>query len=397
MRRLNPDLRGLRLAIASDTWAPQLNGVTRTLGRLVTEARRRGVDVRIFAPHDPASRGGDSGLTSFPSRPFWAYPQLRMAWPGGAALVKHWQVWRPDLVHAATPFGVGLAARAAARSLGIPFVTSYHTSLSQYAAFYHLGFLTNPGWAYLRWFHNSGLRTWCPSAAIADDLRHRGFRETAVWSRGVDASAFSPAWRSRAFREEHGVRDADLLVAYVGRIAREKGIDTLIEGVRCAVGKAEVPMRLMMVGDGPYEAAARAAAPPSTIFTGTLSGHALSTAFASADVFVFPSLTDTFGNVVLEAMASGVPVVGADCAVTRELLAGGAGLLFDGATSLGSSLLRLSAAPVERRGVAAAARERAESRTWDAVFDGLFSEYAELAAGPQEDRNSFHVNEFKAA
>ncbi|MBL8961746.1 MAG: glycosyltransferase family 1 protein [Gemmatimonadetes bacterium] len=397
MRSLNTDLGGLRLAIASDTWAPQLNGVTRTLGRLVAEARRRGADVRVFTVHDPACRQGDPDVTAFPSRPFWAYPQLRLSWPGAARLTSLWQGWRPDLVHAATPFGVGLAARAAARALDIPFATSYHTSLSQYAAFYRLGFLTQPGWAFLRWFHNSGLRTWCPTASIARDLEDRGFQRTAVWSRGVDAVAFSPTWRSAAFRREHGVGEGDLLVAYVGRIAREKGIDALMEGMHLAVRARDVSVRLMMVGDGPYEVEARAAAPPSTIFTGTLSGHALSTAFASADVFVFPSLTDTFGNVVLEAMSSGVPVLGADCPVTRELLGKGAGLLFREPSDLAAELVRLARSASERSAMAVRGRLQAETRTWDAVFDGLFGEYLELAGRGAGVRNSFQANEFKAA
>ncbi|MBK8248614.1 MAG: glycosyltransferase family 1 protein [Gemmatimonadetes bacterium] len=390
------DLGGLRLAIASDTWAPQLNGVTRTLGRLVTEARRRGADVRVFTAHDPNTRDAEPEVTGFPSRPFWAYPQLRMSWPGASRLTTLWEGWRPDLVHAATPFGVGLAARAAARNLDIPFVTSYHTSLSQYAAFYRLGFLTRPGWAFLRWFHNSGLRTWCPTAAIARELSAGGFDRTAVWSRGVDAATFSPVWRSPAFRRDLGVRDGDLLVAYVGRIAREKGIDSLMQGMRQAIRTHDVSLRLMMVGDGPYEAEARAAAPPGTIFTGTLSGHELSTAFASADVFVFPSVTDTFGNVVLEAMASGVPVVGADCPVTRELVGKGAGPLFDDPTTLAAALIRLARSSSERSAMAARARQQAEARTWDAVFDGLFTEYLEIS-GRGAPRNSFDVNEFKAA
>ena len=397
MRSMMRDLGGLRIAIASDTWAPQLNGVTRTLGRLVAEARRRGADVRVFTAHDPACRQGQPEVTAFPSRPFWAYPQLRMSWPGAARLTTLWEGWRPDLVHAATPFGVGLAARAAARALAIPFVTSYHTSLSQYAAFYRLGFLTQPGWAFLRWFHNSGLRTWCPTAAIANDLRARGFTGTAVWSRGVDAAAFSPAWRSPVFRRDHGVGDGDVLVAYVGRIAREKGIDSLMEGMRRAMRARDVSLRLMMVGDGPYEDRARATAPPSTIFTGTLSGHELSTAFASADIFVFPSLTDTFGNVVLEAMASGLPVVGADCPVTRELIGSGAGLMFEGPSRLAAELVRLARSSTERSAMAVRGRLQAESRTWEAVFDGLFSEYLELSGVGAGSRNSFGVNEFKAA
>lgn len=375
-------LAGMRIALATDTWAPQLNGVTRTLDRLVREATARGADVRIYTAADPAARR-DPGVRRFPSIPFSGYPQLRLAWPGRRALLGEWNSWRPDLVHAATPFGIGLAARAAAHSSGIPFVTSYHTSLGAYARFYRLGWLTDPGWRFLRWFHNGGRRTWCPTRAIASELEGRGFRDTALWGRGVDTQAFHPCFRSLEFRRAHGVRDTEFLVLYVGRLAREKGIDALIAGMRTLDASQPGRARLMLVGDGPYEAAIRAAAPARTVFTGTLSGHELSAAFASGDILAFPSLTDTFGNVLLEAMASGTPVLAADCAVAREQLGTDGGFLFDSrrATAFAQRLDALVGDPAARHIAADVARRRAEGRTWTCVFDDLFAEYVELA-GP---------------
>jgi glycosyltransferase involved in cell wall biosynthesis len=374
MRHLN----GFRLAIVTDTWAPQLNGVTRTLSRLVREAASRGVDIRVYTAEDPAARS-DPRVTSYPSRSFALYPQLRMAWPGGRAMSHAWESWRPDLVHAATPFGLGLAARSAARQLRIPFVTSYHTSLNAYAEFYRLGWLSRPGWSFLRWFHNSGLRTWCPTLAIASDLAARGFADTALWGRGVDPVAFNPGFRSLAFRREHGIADHEVLVAYVGRLAREKGLEPLVVAMHSAIARSMVPMRLILVGDGPFEGAARALAPAGTVFTGTLTGHALSTAFASADIFAFPSTTDTFGNVVLEAMASGVPVLAADCAVTREVLGADGGFYFDPGQQPSDHLVRLAADPEARQHASRVATQRAAGRSWDAVFGRLFTEYLELA------------------
>ncbi|MGH7712060.1 MAG: glycosyltransferase, partial [Gemmatimonadaceae bacterium] len=187
-------MKALRLALASDTFLPQVNGVARTLGVLVRELVRRGAEVRVFTTTDPNAVAA-SDITRFPSVAFWAYPQLRMAAPG-ARLQAELRAWRPTLVHAATPFGVGLAARAAAKSLGIRFVTSYHASLSAYAKFYQLGALAEPGWNFLRWFHNSGAMTFVPSPPVADELAARGFTSLRLWSRGVDGRHFNPRHRS---------------------------------------------------------------------------------------------------------------------------------------------------------------------------------------------------------
>jgi glycosyltransferase involved in cell wall biosynthesis len=379
------DLRGLRIALATDTWMPQVNGVTRTLARLATEARDRGGLVRVYTPQDPAA-DPDAVVRQFPSVPFWGYPQLRISWPGRNALVEEWRQWRPDLVHAATPFGVGLAARAAARQLGIPLVSSYHTSFSAYARFYRLGALTRPAWSFLRWFHNAGRRTWCPTRAIARELSEQGFTNTGIWGRGVDTTAFDPSLRSMEFRRTRGIGDSEFLVIYVGRLAREKGLDVLLHELRSYQAASSRPLRLMMVGDGPFESECRAGAPERTVFTGPLFGQELARAYASADLFVFPSLTETFGNVVLESLASGTPVLAADCEVSRELLEGGAGLHFDPAKpgDMAEVLDRAIRDPERLRALSERGRAVAESRTWDAVFDALFTDYLGVlrASGP---------------
>ncbi len=377
-------LDGLRVAIATDTWDPQLNGVTRTLRRLADEARQRGADVRVYAPDAPGALQSH-GVRRYPSVPFWGYPELRLSWPGAAALRDEWKEWRPGLVHAATPFGIGLAARSAARSLALPFATSYHTSLSQYAAFYGLGWASKPGWSFLRHFHNSGSRTWCPTRAVAAELESYAFTGTAVWGRGVDATAFSPAWRSMEYRRSFGIRDDEFLLLYVGRLAKEKGLDRLLAAAR-QLERSGQGVRLMLVGDGPYEAACREGAPAGTIFTGTLSGHELSTAFASGDLFVFPSTTDTFGNVLLEAMASGVPVLAADCAVARERVSEGRGRVFDAksTTALADKLRSVMAAPEALLLMRERALAHAEECTWPRVFDALFTDYLAVVGAKAE-------------
>ncbi len=269
-------LDGLRLAIFSDTYAPQVNGVARTLERLVDAVRERGGVAQVFTVADPDARH-DASQVRFPSRRFWAYPQLRLAWPNTDATLAALAAFKPTLVHLATEFGVGLAGRRAARALGVPIVSSYHTNFTAYARHYHLGLLAHPGWMYLRWFHSAALHTFCPTRAVADDLQRHGFRRCAVWSRGVDGQRFSPAHRSATWRERVGATDDTLVVTYVGRLAPEKGLDVGIEAVRIAAMRRPHRIRMVVVGDGPGEAALRATAPDIVRFVGRQDGATPST------------------------------------------------------------------------------------------------------------------------
>jgi glycosyltransferase involved in cell wall biosynthesis len=296
------------------------------------------------------------------------------------------RAFQPTLVHAATPLGVGLAGRSAARALGVPLVASYHTSLAAYARHYRLGALVGPGWRFLRWFHSGALRTYCPTRAVATELGTRGFPRLAIWGRGVDTTRFSPAFRSDALRARLGVRRGEVLATYVGRLAAEKDLDVLLDAMRLLGPPARSGIRLALVGEGPHEAACRARAPAGTVFTGRLEGDALAEAYASADLFVFPSRTDTFGNVLVEAMASGLPVLAADVPQAREVLAG-AGHLFPAgsASALVGPLLRLARDPAERARSSAAGLEAARGFGWSEIFDELFRDYLAVV-GPHGAR-----------
>lgn len=372
---------GMRLAIFTDTYPPHMNGVAAALGRLTHAVRERGGEVRVVTTSDPRAPDAEWGVRRWPSIPFWAYPQLRVSAPPPAYVARELAAWRPTLAHVATPFGVGLAARRAAMSLGVPLVTSYHTSFSQYAAYYRLGKLSAPGWSFLRWFHNSGLRTYCPSNAIRNELDEKGFHNTRIWSRGVDMARFSPARRSAGMRARFGAGPDTVVVAYVGRIAAEKGLAVAAAAMRRL--ESERSIRFVVVGEGPYETRLRALSPAATVFTGRLSGDALGEAYASADLFVFPSTTDTFGQVLLEAMASGLPVVAADAGPTREVLGGAGGVLVPAADDAGfaAEIRRLAQNPAERSRMGAAALRAASERSWTAVFDDLVRDYNEIALG----------------
>lgn len=356
--------------------------MARTLERLVSAIEDRGGAVRVETVEDPAAEP-DTRVVRWPSAPFWAYPQLRMSVPLRTDVAAGLKQWQPTLVHATTPFGIGLAGRAVARSLRVPLVTSYHTAFGEYLKHYGLGVLDRASWPYLRWFHNSGRRTFAPSRFVASQLLAEGFRDLRVWGRGVDPQRFHPRFRCESMRRAMGAGPDDLVVAYVGRVAPEKQVALAIEGVR-AVMERHAHVRLAIAGDGPALAECRAMAPQRSWFAGALTGGALSAFYASADVFVFPSTTETFGNVVLEAMASGVPVVAPDVGATLELANRDTAELFAAgdARALADAVERLLREPARRDALRAEGALVAELRSWDAIWDGLLREYLEVIGGP---------------
>ncbi len=366
----------IRLALFCDSFLPQINGVSLLLARLTSAVQARGGAVRVYTTTDPAVSEADD-IRRWPSVAFWAYPEHRLALPTQPRVRRELRAWRPTLVHAASPFGMGLAARAAARGLRVPFVTSYHTNWSAYSTFYRMGALSGAAWQYLRWFHNGGVRTYCPTRAVQRELAGHGFQGTARWGRGVDDVLFNPSHRSQALRGRLGVGENSLLAIYVGRLGAEKGLDvalTAMHSVHRTVGQR---VRFAIAGDGPYGETARRLAPGDTIFMGRLTGHDLSAFYASADLFVFPSATDTFGNVLLEAMASGLSVVAADSGPTRELLASRRGATFPAGDSqaLARLILELADASERRATLAHRALQFARRCTWERVFEDLIADY----------------------
>jgi glycosyltransferase involved in cell wall biosynthesis len=380
----------MRLAVFTDTYAPQVNGVARTLGRLTESFRERGGDATVVTveagEHGTVHAGHAGGkrerlaedVLRWPAIPFWAYPELRIATPRVSEARRLLRELKPDLVHAATPFGIGLAAREAARAEGIPLVSSFHTDFAAYLRHYNLQALSAVAWPYLRWFHNGGARTFVPTARGAEDLRRRGFDGVRVWGRGVDGARFSPRYRSRALRSAHGVRDHDLLFISVGRLASEKGIDRILAAAHSLLPLGGGRIRLALVGDGPAESRYRASAPPGTIFTGRLLGDALSEFYASADGFVFASTTDTFGNVLLEAMASGLPVIAPDSGPTLDVANEGNALVVPvrDPQALAGAMQRLAGDAALRMKLRVRSLQSAAERDWKRVWDDLFAEYA---------------------
>jgi glycosyltransferase involved in cell wall biosynthesis len=268
----------MRILIASDAWHPQVNGVVRTLTMTAQAAKSFGVDVNFLTPQ------------SFRTVAIPSYPDLRVALPGSAKIARLIAEARPDSIHIATEGPIGLAARRHCRQRGLPFTTSFHTRFPEYIS----ARLPIPEpwiWSALRWFHGASHAVMAATPALASELRGRGFRNVVLWPRGVDTQLFHP-------------RAADLglprpIFLSVGRVAVEKNLEAFLE--------LDLPGTKVVVGDGPARAAL-ARKYPQAVFLGALHGEALAEAYAAADVFVFPSQTDTFGLVLLEALASGVPV-----------------------------------------------------------------------------------------
>lgn len=366
-----------RLALFSDTWVPQVNGVARTLDRLVTECERRGVEARVFTVTDDESLATVPQVERWPARPLWAYPQLRMAAPSPSRAREALERFRPSLVHVATPFGLGLSGRQAARALDLPLVSSYHTHFTAYLAHYHLQGLDAVSWPFLRWFHNGGERTFAPTDDVVRQLAAQGVRGVRRWGRGIDARRFSPTHRSAALRAALGCTPDTVLVLYVGRLAPEKGVDVAMRAMAQVLRAEPRRVQFALVGDGPAEAALRAAAPDGVHFLGRLEGQPLAEAYASADVFLFPSTTETFGNVVLEAMASGLAVIAHHDGATAEFATTTTALPVDvrSADALADAVRTLANDPTRRRAIAAAGREEAATRTWDHIWDALFTDY----------------------
>ena len=377
MSEENVNAEGLRLAIFTDTYAPEVNGVARTLERLTDAVQERGGAVRVYTVSRDDVIAAELNVERFPSIPFWAYKELRLAWPSTRVVRKSLQEFRPTIIHGASQFGLGLVGRRLARELKIPLVTSYHTNLIAYAKYYHLGALAAPGWKFLRWFHNSGRRTYCPTHAIMREVAAHGFQNTALWSRGVDGNRFSPTFRSDALRAQMGADDDTLVVMYVGRMAAEKGLDVAARAVQLAAQMRPGKIAFACVGNGPYDAEVRRLVPGGSWLPGKLLGQKLSEAYASGDVFLFPSITDTFGNVMLEAMASGMPIIGADVGPTRELLGDDRGWLVrpGDAPAFAARLVSLIDDRAQLQCARSCALEFAAQSTWSRVWNALIRDY----------------------
>ena len=318
--------RSLRVAVVTETWPPEVNGVAMSIARVVDGLQRRDHDVQLVRPRqradDVAARG--DGLESVLTQglPIPRYPGLRVGVPARRMLVRLWSERRPDVVHLATEGPLGWSALQAAGHLRLPATSDFRTNFHTYSDHYGVGWLRRPIAAYLRKFHNRTRLTMVPTEGLRRELAAHGFRNLEVVARGVDTERFRPGRRDAALRASWGAaRPDDLVVACVGRLAAEKNLETVVSAYG-AIRAAAPGARLLLVGDGPMRGALRAAC-PDAVFAGERRGDDLAAHYASADLFLFASLTETFGNVTVEAMASGLPVVAYDYAAAAQLIRDG--------------------------------------------------------------------------
>jgi glycosyltransferase involved in cell wall biosynthesis len=358
------------------------DGVSLTLNRLVAHLERQGAAVRVFAPtvEDPPV---DHAGTLVPVRSMRApgRPDYRVTLGLSRAARQELRAFRPNLFHVATPDLLGRSARKWARRWGVPLVASYHTHFSSYLKYYGLGLLEGALWAYLRRFYRPCRHIYVPSPSMAEVLRHRGVTGgLRLWQRGVDTTRFRPDRRSLAWRRAQGIGDDEVVVSFVSRLVREKGLGVfteVIEGLRAR----GVPCRCLVVGDGPARADMEARLPQTATFTGHLEGEALARAYASSDMFLFPSDTETFGNVTLEAMASGLPAVCADATGSSTLVNDErTGLLAPSghARAFLNATTRLVTRTRLRKRMGRAARQRAERYDWQAILGRMAGYYDEI-------------------
>ncbi len=314
----------MRLCLVTETFPPEINGVAMTLRRLVEGLHAEGVEVEVIRPKQGAAAAeGVKPWLEFvvPGVPVPGYRGLQVGLPAWGTLASRWHTRRPDLVHVATEGPLGYSAIRTARRHAIPVISSFHTHFHRYTGHYGLGFAARALVSYLRHFHNHARLTLAPCAEVAAELHGLGVRRVGVMGRGVDGRAFSPKHRSDVLRARWGVEQDCPVVLYVGRVAREKNLPLVIETWQ-RMREADPRTKLVVVGGGPLLENLRIAH-KDIIFTGPLPPAELSAHYASADVFLFASVTETFGNVVTEALASGLVVLAYDYAAPGQYIVSG--------------------------------------------------------------------------
>lgn len=375
----------MRIALVSDAFTPQVSGVVTVLRRIVELLGRAGHDAAVVAPEYPDSHPGHGvGELRVPSVAFPPYPAVRLSLPQLRRVAHFLDGFGPDLVHVVTEGPLGFLGRHYALRRGVPLVTSYHTHFPQYCRYYGVPALESAVWRLLTWFHGPARFIHTPGVAARDALRTRDLGQAAVWGRGVDTHVFHPDRRSAATRRRLGVRDDQVLILHVGRLAREKNLDVLADAFGIA-GEALGPRAVFAVaGDGPSAHRLYRRFPDSHKL-GFLPVGELADVYAGADVCVFPSHTETCGLVALEAMASGVAVVVAEAGGFREsVVHGRTGLLVapHDARGFALAIVRLALDGVQRQMMGIAARRFAMTRDLAAEDDDLLAQYAAAARAP---------------
>jgi glycosyltransferase involved in cell wall biosynthesis len=362
------------ICVVTETYPPEINGVALTVARLVSGLIDRGHSVSVVRPNQRLSGGFDSGICSEATLvrglPLPGYRGLQFGLPAGRLLLRAWRTSTPDAVYVATEGPLGWSAVRAARRLDIPIVSGFHTNYHNYCQHYRIGWLRDLALRYLRWFHNQTDRTLVSNEDLRDRLQAAGFSGVSILERGVDSQLFSPHRRSAELRKQWGVSEEDLILIYVGRVAAEKNLEVAIAAYH-AMKRIGCGIKFVIVGDGPLHPRLQRDH-ADLIFAGIQTGEQLARYYASADVFLFPSETETFGNVTLEAMASGLAVIAYNYAGAKVHIAHGeTGVLvrYGDAQAFADAACRLVCEPCSLGRIRRQARQQAAYLAWSRVIE----------------------------
>ncbi|MGD6803385.1 glycosyltransferase family 4 protein [Rossellomorea aquimaris] len=379
----------MRIAVFSDTYDPQVNGVARTLKRLTDHMKKREVEFELFVPEIGNDGRTYPNIHQHTSFPFFFYPECRTAIANPRKIEKRLREFSPDLIHLATPLTMGLYGLHAAKKLGIPLVASYHTHFDRYLDYYKMSWISPFLWKYMKWFHADCEKIFVPSLETLRHLEQQGLSNLSIWTRGVDCSMFTPEKRTCEVKEKYNIQKK-FIILFAGRLAPEKDLTTLMSAIEGLSPHIKEQVHWIIAGNGPcYHEVKKKMQGESVTLTGYLNSNELSEIYASSDLFVFPSPTETFGNVVLEASASGIPSVVAD-------QGGVTGIIKDNFNGLvcpahsDSEFIKAVEYLVnnegERKRMGQHARVLAEKQSWERIFDGLLNEYGEVVDAYKEIR-----------
>lgn len=378
----------MKIAFFTDTFYPDINGVSRTLKRFTDYLGDQNISYKIFAPETQSNEYVSSHIHRFKSLSFFLYPECRIAFPSFPQIKAELQKFSPDLIHVATPFNIGLSGIYFSKKLNIPLVGSYHTDFHDYLKYYDLQFLSKFIWKYMNWFHRPFQKIFVPSYQTLEQLKRHGFTNLEIWSRGVDCQHYHPYYDKKAVRKKYGISKKYLLT-YVGRLAPEKDVNTLLSVAKSIPSEWNENIQWLIVGDGPLREELQREAPTNMTFTGYLNGAPLAEIYSASDLFVFPSPTETFGNVALEALASGTPVIGANSGGVKSIIQSGVtGYLCKpgNVQDFRNMIVQLLINDSLRYQMGWEGRNYALTQKWDTIFEDLLLHYSHVIQKPKEQK-----------